>query len=247
MKFNYEQIKDRLLSYILIKILEYKSKDSNRVAHAKNEFDLTNCNDDFIQEDVLNLIRLFSIQGHSGCSSRYCIDLFTKLANLDIISPLTLEDDEFKKGLFGDDYYQNKRKGNIFKDDKGIYSIDYFIKEIKYIKRFQLDDIIESTDNRCYGGRVYHMKNGIATGLYFNKVYFKKTEAGDYAIKYHKTIPTIVLPVTEVEIDKDDWLMFVDDEELKFKELYQLYDIDWQTENSLKDRDIKTLDNYKPF
>ena len=69
----------------------------------------------WIQENVLELIRVFAAQGHSGSSAPYCIGLFTKLANFEPIAPLTGEDDEWSE--VSDGVFQNKRCSHVFKDN----------------------------------------------------------------------------------------------------------------------------------
>lgn len=72
-------------------------------------------------KDILELIDVFSNQGHSGCSASYCIDLFTTLAKYDIITPLTGEDDEWNdvSEMSGQIMYQNNRCSSVFKDGNG--------------------------------------------------------------------------------------------------------------------------------
>lgn len=70
--------------------------------------------DKWIQEDVLELIRVFSEQGHSGFSAPLCIRMFSRLANFEPLSPLTGEDDEWQE--IGDGVFQNKRCSHVFKD-----------------------------------------------------------------------------------------------------------------------------------
>jgi len=78
----------------------------------------------WIQENLLELIEVFSKQGHSGFSASYCIDAFCKLANYKLLSPI--KDDsqndwcETSKNVF-----QHKRLSALFKDGKGMpYYLD---------------------------------------------------------------------------------------------------------------------------
>ena len=66
-----------------------------------------------ICEHVLNLLRVFSDEGHSGSTAPYTVNLFKKLAMFEPITPLTGEESEWievSEGLF-----QNKRCSRVFK------------------------------------------------------------------------------------------------------------------------------------
>lgn len=62
---------------------------------------------------ILELIDVFSKQGHSGFSAPYCIQTFAKLASFEPICPLTGADDEWTE--VGDGMFQNKRCSHVFK------------------------------------------------------------------------------------------------------------------------------------
>lgn len=96
---------------------------SNLIEHAKAEFKAAGYKpahleeggpNKWIQENILELLTIFSKQGHSGMSASYCISLFAKLANFEPLTPLTGEDDEWEK--VGQGCFQNKRCSRVFKD-----------------------------------------------------------------------------------------------------------------------------------
>jgi hypothetical protein len=113
---------------------------SNTQTHALTEFKAAGWLDDdgnYIDEmqeaicnHVLELIKVFSDEGHSGSTAPYTIDLFKKLAMFEPIVPLTGEDWEWTEiaremsGSNNGTVYQNKRCGRVFKDDDGAYDID---------------------------------------------------------------------------------------------------------------------------
>ena len=113
---------------------------SNTQTHALTEFKAAGWLDDdgnYIDEmqeaicnHVLELIKVFSDEGHSGSTAPYTIDLFKKLAMFEPIVPLTGEDWEWTEiaremsGSNNGTLYQNKRCGRVFKDDDGAYDID---------------------------------------------------------------------------------------------------------------------------
>lgn len=107
---------------------------SNIINHARREFkalgyippeeDQEEGPNKWIQENVLELLKVFSDQGHSGASSPYCVNMFKKLALFKPLGPLTGEDDEWNKGSLPTDdgpYFQNNRCSHVFKDNTGTY------------------------------------------------------------------------------------------------------------------------------
>lgn len=106
---------------------------SDKHAHAKMEFKaagyipLDQEQEDgpnkWIQENVLELLDVFSAQGHSGFSAPYCVRMFEKLALHKPLTPLTGEDWEWTE--VGEGQYQNKRCSHVFKNDEdGVYDIE---------------------------------------------------------------------------------------------------------------------------
>lgn len=81
----------------------------------------------WIQENVLELLEVFSRQGHSGFSANFCIDYFTKLAKQEPLTPLSGEDSEWND--VDDSCCQNNRCSCIFKHKKSgvCYTIDGYV------------------------------------------------------------------------------------------------------------------------
>ena len=80
----------------------------------------------WIQESILELVRVFSKQGHSGSSAPYCVEMFSKLARFQPLGTLKGTDDEWidVADLNGSTMWQNKRCSHVFKDESGAYDID---------------------------------------------------------------------------------------------------------------------------
>lgn len=104
------------------------------VEHAEREFELCgwDMSDEMNQavvQDVMELIRLFSSQGHSGMSAPYVAGMFAKLATYQILGELTGADDEWE--YVADDgeepLWQNKRDSRVFKNSKEAWQLDYYI------------------------------------------------------------------------------------------------------------------------
>jgi len=78
---------------------------------------------DCVTRAILDLIGLFSSQGHTGFTAPYTINAFSRLAMFKPLSPLTGEDDEWND--VGGGLLQNKRYSAVFKDEDGTaYDID---------------------------------------------------------------------------------------------------------------------------
>lgn len=124
-------------------ILEEKS---NLVTFAENELNILidKCEDEeakgmqkLISNDILQIVEVFSQQGHSGFSANYAINLINKLLRYEPISPLTGADDEWNKLDYADNIkYQNKRCPRVFKDAEG--------------KAYDIEGKIFSEDGECW-------------------------------------------------------------------------------------------------
>lgn len=69
---------------------------------------------------VLELLKVFSDEGHSGSTAPYTVNMFKTLALFEPLVPLTGEDWEWNElGYAYDMKYQNKRCGHVFKGDDG--------------------------------------------------------------------------------------------------------------------------------
>jgi hypothetical protein len=71
----------------------------------------------WLAEGTLELLKMFSEQGHSGSSAPYAVALFEKLAMWKPITPLTGEDDEWMEVDGGS--AQNHRNSSVFKGEDG--------------------------------------------------------------------------------------------------------------------------------
>lgn len=101
---------------------------SNLVEHAKREltaaglFKKDSDYDGMLGDAVLELVKVFSRQGHSGFSASMCIEAFKIVASFEPMIPLQGTDDEWvavSEGLF-----QNNRCSHVFKNAEGAYDIE---------------------------------------------------------------------------------------------------------------------------
>lgn len=71
----------------------------------------------WLAEGTLELLKVFSEQGHSGMSAPYAVALFEKLALWKPIAPLTGEPNEWND--VGESTWQNRRNSVVFKGEDG--------------------------------------------------------------------------------------------------------------------------------
>jgi hypothetical protein len=119
---------------ILIFRLLFKQKRSNLVKHAIREMKLVGLHDKdadyggMLYYAILDLMRLFSSQGHSGFSAGRTLQIFNHLGQFKNLSPLTNNPKEWTrvhKNRKGKWVYQNKRCCSCFTENlKTYYSVD---------------------------------------------------------------------------------------------------------------------------
>lgn len=98
-------------------MIEYAKRELKYLIDSEEPYD------NMMAKSVLELLEVFSNQGHSGFSAPWCLSLFNRIAHWKPLSPLTGEDDEWNEISPG--RYQNKRYSSVFKDEDGkAYDID---------------------------------------------------------------------------------------------------------------------------
>lgn len=104
-----------------------RAKDGNLVFHAKSELaHLLNTGEEsdlWVRENLIDLVRVFSAQNHSGLSASYVSGVLIRLLKFEPIGPIRGTEDEWVIHNHGDDMYaQNARCGHIFqRQDKTAY------------------------------------------------------------------------------------------------------------------------------
>ncbi|MFA6134695.1 MAG: hypothetical protein WC869_11835 [Phycisphaerae bacterium] len=100
----------------------------NLVRHAEEElrraglFDADSDYGGMMGPAVLNMVRQFSDEGHSGYSAGLAIAAFKKVAAFEPLTPLTGDDSEWVEYEPGQ--FQNRRCSHVFKTADGAYDID---------------------------------------------------------------------------------------------------------------------------
>lgn len=131
------------LQQVLLRAAIGLSEESNLERHAKREFLAAGYKPDddeegpnkWIQQNVLDLIAVFGMQGHSGFSAPQCIETFAKLAKFEPLVPLSGADDEWFD--HGDGHYQNKRCGHVFKQADRFDGQAYDIEAVIFWEWFE--------------------------------------------------------------------------------------------------------------
>jgi hypothetical protein len=107
-----------------------EDEDSNLVRHAKAELEHAGCFDKtamyggMVGDAVLELIRVFAAQGHSGMSASIVRSLFAKVAAWEPLGPITSAPDEWME--VSTDTWQCRRNPSCFSSNGGrtYYDID---------------------------------------------------------------------------------------------------------------------------
>ena len=79
-----------------------------------------------INDDILDIIKLFSSQGHSGFSAGYSLNILKRLLDCKPLSAITGDEDEWEQLNYSPDLaYQNKRCPSLFRDADGkVYNVE---------------------------------------------------------------------------------------------------------------------------
>lgn len=79
-----------------------------------------------VNDDILDIIKLFSSQGHSGFSAGYSLNILKRLLDYKPLSAITGDEDEWEQLNYSPDLaYQNKRCPSLFRDADGkVYNVE---------------------------------------------------------------------------------------------------------------------------
>lgn len=187
------------------------------IDHAKTELEIAGLFDkegDFYEgmtgNAVMELIEIFSKQGHSGMSAPIVADIFKKLANYEPLGPITGKDEEWNDVsnlIDGRTLFQNKRCSALFKEGKD--EQPYYIYAI--IKRDQR--------GVTWSGRAWLNEED-----WLNGDRSKMIDKRGYIKSFPFTPKTFYIDVKDVEVAKDDWESFVVDPS-QLDEIREYYDL----------------------
>ena len=222
-------IKYKILK-LAIKYINYYSKDSNYVKHAKEEMDFAwprmkeknKDEDNTLQldmcNDIISLLSLLSTQDDSGLTIHYKLNLFNKLAKFDIIGKLTFKDSEFTLIDIVNNIHQNKRCSAVFKCDNGYSYIDAFSFKTKYkiitTESYPILKIIPGNDIIPWSGGLFTIDRQ-GNIKYFCKTYIKDINT------WNKD--KFTLDAYELEYPNDWFISFIKESDLDaMKEVYNI-------------------------
>ena len=212
------------------KVLQRIIRESNICQHAIKELKLAGYGkgeggpNDWMYEQVLEAVAVFTSHGNSGSSAPWEINLVQKLCDWGVISPLRFTDDEWCQ-ISSDGTCQNKRQLDVFKEPNGrIHYNGAFTK--RAIRRYSYNTK-EWSDNKnplCWSGGLFEYSNGILTGRYFNRCFLYLHDVD----KSWMPKETKILDCVEVEIAPDNWIMAIQDDSINLLTLSCSYVIDWK-------------------
>lgn len=208
-------------------ICQYAIKELKLAGYGKGE----GGPNDWIYQQVLEAVAVFSSHDNSGSSAIFEIELVKKLCNFDIISPLRFTDDEWCR-ISSDGTCQNRRKGNVFKEPDG--SICYngaFSKRVTDTYNFDTKEWTKNKNPICWHGGLFECKNNVLTGRYFNTCYLQQRDI----INGWTPKPTRNIDCVEIEIAHDNWIMAVDTNNIDLIYLSLDYYIQWENCFCMKD------------
>lgn len=93
-------------------LIEYAESELGRISKDKDGIQ------EIINQNILELVKLFSSLDHSGLSGRYVINALSRLLEYKPLNPLTGEDDEWGEPYGPDETQQNKRCPSVFRSKK---------------------------------------------------------------------------------------------------------------------------------
>ena len=132
---------------------------------------------DLVNRNILEIVKVFSEQGHSGFSAGYVLSMLERLLRFKPISPLTGVDDEWDEDVCTRDgihTYQNKRCSSVFK------SVD---AQGNVISCEDIDGIVVSDD----GGITWFTSGNFRKNVTFP--YLPPTHAEKVYIEYTEEVP----------------------------------------------------------
>lgn len=122
----------------------YDDRDSNLVMHAQRELELAGLFDEdsdyegMLAEAVVDLIRVFAAQGHSGFSAHGTIDLFQRLASYQNLTPLDSSPSMWNE--VGDGVWQSNRRPDAFSTDRG--QTWYYLDDPKRAEGVEIQSVL---------------------------------------------------------------------------------------------------------
>lgn len=248
-KFLYEYFKKIYIRNINIsdnEILQYARNELTIAGHNKN----SKYYNDIIEviaaitknskyyNDVIEVIAAISKNNNINSSIKHNISIINKLCDKVPITYLTLKEDEFEQSISSKILYINKRYNKIYKYLNKMFVTNAYSISPQYILSIKTKKLLPFSTDLSWKNDVFETKDGVLTGRYFNTCYIKECQIKS---GYYIPFNTIKLKGVKVEIKDFIAIMTIDCENSDLIRLSNLYDIDWKTNNTFKDKNIKDI------
>lgn len=115
-----------MLIKLTMNTLEHAEDELKRIGMGADTKDPMNKQ---MHDNIIQIVKTFSKQGHSGFSAYYALSILKKLLDHKPLSPLTGKKEEWNdvSKMNGSFMLQNKCLSSVFKTKKGVYDINGFI------------------------------------------------------------------------------------------------------------------------
>lgn len=231
-KIKYKIVKFLYNYFKKIYIRNINIDDNEILQYAHNELTIYGYNKDSkYYNDIIEVIAAISKNNNINSSIKH-------------ITPLTLKEDEFEQSISS--IYINKRYNKIYKYLNKMFVTNAYSISPQYILSIKTKKLLPFSTDLSWKNDVFETKDGVLTGRYFNTCYIKESQ-----IKSGCYIPfnTIKLKGIKVEIKEFISIMTIDCENSDLIRLSNLYDMNWQTVETLKDKNIKdiTIKDYNNY
>lgn len=214
--------------------------DNNEILqYANNELTIYGYNKDSkYYNDIIEVIAAISKNNNINSSIKHNISVINKLCDKVPITPLTLKEDEFEQSISSKILYINKRYNKIYKYLNKMFVTNAYSISPQYILSIKTKKLLPFSTDLSWKNDVFETKDGVLTGRYFNTCYIKECQIKS---GYYIPFNTIKLKGVKVEIKEFIAIMTIDCENSDLIRLSNLYDIDWKTNNTFKDKNIKDI------
>lgn len=245
-KIKYKIVKFLYNYFKKIYIRNINIDDNEILQYAHNELTIYGYNKDSkYYNDIIEVIAAIS-KNNINSSIKHNISVINKLCDKVPITPLTLKEDEFEQSISSKILYINKRYNKIYKYLNKMFVTNAYSISPQYILSIKTKKLLPFSTDLSWKNDVFETKDGILTGRYFNNCYIKECQIKS---GYYIPFNTIKLKGIKVEIKEFISIMTIDCENSDLIRLSNLYDIDWKTNNTFKDKNIKdvTVKDYNNY
>lgn len=238
-KIKYKIVKFLYNYFKKIYIRNINIADNKILQYAHNELIIAGYNKNCTYYiDIIEIISIINEHVKRNSSISYELFVINKLYDKTPITPLSLKEDEFEQSIVSKILYINKRYNKIYKYLNKICFTNAYSISPQYILSTKTKKLLPFSTDLSWKSDVFETKQGILTGRYFNTCYIKECQIKS---GYYIPFNTIKLKGVKVEIKNFIYIMTIDCENDDLIRLSNLYDIDWKTNNTFKDKNIKDI------